>query len=413
MSFFRQMCIISRRFHGIKGCKVLKLHSRCFSTPLDSFKFADLEIIKAKPSEMSTKPDSNHLIFGRHFSDHMLEVEWTAAGGWRVPRICPVHNLSLHPGAKVLHYAQELFEGMKAFRGEDNKIRLFRPDLNMKRMRTSAERCSFPDFDGKELIKCIRKLISLDQEWVPYSSSSSLYIRPTFIGIEPSLGVAAANRALLFVITGPVGPYFATGVKPVSLLADPKFVRAWPGGVGDKKMGSNYGPTIYIQKHAEKMNLQQVLWIFGEDHQLTEVGTMNIFVLLINEKGEKELVTPPLNGLILPGVTRQSLLDLAKTWNELKVSERVITMKEVLDALKENRLLEIFGSGTACIVCPVNRIHYMGHDYHIPTMEHVQPLNLRFLKTLTDIQYGRIPHKWAEEIEDVPGIHLESVEERV
>lgn len=359
-----------------------------------TFKFTDLEVIQASPSDLTPKPDPNHLIFGRHFSDHMLEVEWIAGHGWGRPKICPVHNLSLHPAVKSLHYAQQLFEGMKAYRGVDNQIRLFRPDLNMKRMLATTERCSLPLFDGNEFVSCIKKLIDVDQEWVPYHTFSSLYIRPTFIGIEPSLGVAASSRCLLYVITGPVGPYFATGVKPVSLLADPKFIRAWPGGCGDKKMGSNYGPTIAVQKHAEKMNLQQVLWLFGDDHQLTEVGTMNLFVFWTNENGVKELVTPPLNGIILPGVTRHCVLELAREWNEFTVSERIITMKEITKALKEHRLLEIFGAGTACVVCPVGKIHYLGQDLAIPTMEHKDPLTLRMLKTITDIQFARVPSKW-------------------
>lgn len=331
-------------------------------------------------------------------TDHMFEVEWNFDKGWGTPKIVPIHNLSLHPASKVLHYATELFEGLKAYRGVDGKIRLFRPDMNMKRMLASAERTDLPLFDGNELIKCMKKLISIDQEWVPYSDSCSLYVRPTLIGTEPSLGVATSKKALLFVLIGPVGPYFATGVKPVSLLADPKYVRAWPGGCGDKKMGSNYAPTLYVQKQAESKQMQQVLWLFGSDHHITEVGAMNIFVYLINDNGEKELVTPPLDGLILPGVTRNSLLELARDWSSFKVSERRITMHEVVKALSENRLLEIFGAGTACVVCPVRLIHYLGKDYSIPTMEHKEPITMRFLKELTDIQYGRTSHPWAVDI---------------
>ncbi|CAM5999086.1 unnamed protein product [Sphagnum balticum] len=208
---------------------------------------------------------------------------------------------------------------MKAYRGKDNVIRLFRPDRNMERMRNSAERCSFPDFNGDELLSCIKKLIQLDADMVPPNriKNSSLYIRPTMIGQEGMLGVSSSKEAILYVITGPVGPYFPTGLKPVTLLADPKFVRAWPGGSGDRKLGSNYAPTLAISKFAEKKGCQQVLWMFGDE--ITEVGVMNIFVFLINEKGEKELVTPPLeDGLILPGVTRISLLELARSWANLK-----------------------------------------------------------------------------------------------
>jgi len=199
---------------------------------------------------------------------------------------------------------------------------------------------------------------------------------------------------MLFVILCPVGPYFATGFKPVSLLADPQYVRAWPGGCGDTKLGANYAPTVLVQKTAEKQGLQQVLWLYGPDHQLTEVGTMNIFVFMKNQKGEKELITPPLNGLILPGVTRQSILDLTREWKDFKVTERTITMKEVVQAKEEKRLLEVFGAGTACIVCPVSSISYLGVKHVIPTEEQKDPLSMKILKNLTDIYYGRVSHPW-------------------
>jgi branched-chain amino acid aminotransferase len=208
------------------------------------------------------------------------------------------------------------------------------------------------------------------------------------------LGVALSNNAQLFTILCPVGPYFSTGFKPISLYADPKYVRAWPGGCGDQKLGSNYGPTVYVQKTAEARGQQQVLWLYGEDHQLTEVGTMNIFVVIRNAKGEKELITPHLNGLILPGVTRQSVIELCREWNEFKVTERSITMNEIRHLVQEGRILEMFGAGTACIVCPVNSISYLGHKLHIPTAEHQDPVFLRVLNTLSAIFYGKINHPW-------------------
>ncbi|CAL1271716.1 unnamed protein product [Larinioides sclopetarius] len=332
----------------------------------------------------------------------MFEVEWTEDQGWGKPVISPLHGLVLHPAAKVLHYAQELFEGLKAFRSKSGKTILFRPEMNIKRMLSTAERASLPLFDADELLKCMKKLIAIDQHWIPEKEGCSLYVRPTLIGIEPSLGIASSKKALLFIITGPVGAYFSSGQeKAVSLLADPKHVRAWPGGVGNKKMGCNYAPTIHIQQIAERENLQQVLWLYGENHQLTEVGSMNIFVLLVNTAGDLELITPPLDGTILPGITRQSLLDLAREWNEFKVSERPITMKEVIQAKAEGRLLEIFGSGTACVVCPVGLISYIGESISIPTLESKKGLYRRFLNTLLDIQYGKVPSKWAVPV-DIP-----------
>lgn len=329
----------------------------------------------------------------------MLKIEWKSETGWGDPQICPLQPLVLHPGAKVFHYANELFEGMKAYRGVDNKIRLFRPSENMNRMINSAKRTSLPTFDGQELIICMKKLISLDKEWVPYSKNDTLYIRPTLIGIEPTLGVSSSNHALLFVLTGPVGPYFPTGLKPVSLVADPKYVRAWPGGSGAYKMGSNYAPTLWPQAEAIKIGCQQVLWLFGEDHQMTEVGTMNLFMFWTNEQGEKELITPPLNGIILPGITRKSLLELAHSWGEFKVSENVITMQHLIKGLEEKRVEEVFGAGTACVVCPVERILYEGKNLHIPTMDNNAVLTTRFLKALTDIQFGQVEHNWAEPVE--------------
>lgn len=360
-----------------------------------SFKAADLTIERS--SACRPKPDPSSLVFGKQFSDHMLTIEWSESGGWEAPRIKPFQNLSLHPASSALHYSIELFEGMKAFRGVDNRIRLFRPMLNMERMHRSADRSCLPLFDKVELLECIRKLVEVDQEWVPYSLDASLYIRPTFIGTEPSLGVSLAKHAMIFVIVGPVGPYFATGsFNPVSLLADPAFVRAWKGGVGAFKMGGNYGPTIAVQNEAVKRGCQQVLWLYGEQEEITEVGTMNLFIYWTNQDGDKELITPPLeDGLILPGVTRQSLLDLARGWGEFKVTERPMVMQELLAALEAGRVLEVFGAGTACVVCPVGSLLYRGQTLNIPTMENGPDLAKRFFQELTDIQYGRMESEWA------------------
>ncbi|EDO35327.1 predicted protein [Nematostella vectensis] len=342
-----------------------------------------------KTNKPKPKPDPNTLVFGKEFTDHALILKWSDEDGWDNPQIIPYGNLSLPPAASALHYGLECFEGMKAYRGDDGKIRMFRPLMNMKRMNNSAARACLPTFNSGEMVECIRKLIHLEREWVPHSNTCSLYIRPTMIGTQASLGVNKANSAMLFVILSPVGPYFRTGTfNPVALLADPQYVRAWPGGVGDCKMGGNYAPTILAQQNAERQGLQQVLWLFGEDHQITEVGTMNMFMFWINENGEKELVTPPLNGLILPGVTRDSLLALAKRWGEFKVTERTFNMQDVLMATEENRMLEMFGSGTACVVCPINRIFYQGKNIMIPTMENLN-VTKRVYDELTGIQYGR------------------------
>ncbi|CRK96718.1 CLUMA_CG010038, isoform A [Clunio marinus] len=368
----------------------------------DQFTHSQLAVRLAAPHQLHPKPDADDLVFGKHFTDHMLKIAYhRRLGGWQKPEIMPMENLVLHPAAKVFHYAVELFEGMKAYRGVDGRIRIFRPEMNMARMNASAQRSGLPTFEGDEFIKCMSRLVTIDQEWVPHTEAASLYLRPTLIGIEPTLGVASSDSALLYTILSPVGGYFTAGATSmgVSLLADPRYTRAWPGGVGDRKMGSNYAPTIQIQKEATAQGLQQVLWLYGEDHQVTEVGTMNFFMLMVNEQGERELITPPLNGLILPGITRDSILHLARDWKQFKVTERTITMFEVKKALYENRILEMFGAGTACVVSPIERIYYMGENLMIPTLDHDEPVWKQICTTLTDIQYGKIKHPWGVTID--------------
>ncbi|XP_074872157.1 branched-chain-amino-acid aminotransferase, mitochondrial isoform X3 [Carettochelys insculpta] len=317
------------------------------------FKASDLQVELTKWPK--PKPALEELRFGKHFTDHMLSVEWSQEQGWGQPHIRPFQNLSLHPATSSLHYAVMVFEGMKAFRGDDQEVRLFRPQLNMERMYHSATRASLP----------------------------------------PTLGVFRPSRALLYVILSPVGAYFSSGpMGAVRLLADPRYVRAWPGGVGNYKMGGNYAPTILVQDEAVRAGCQQVLWLYGADHQITEAGTMNLFLFWTDPQGDLELVTPPLSGLILPGVTRQSLLDLGRQWGEFKVSERSITMADLLRGLQEKRVRELFGCGTACVISPISHILYQGQNYPIPTMENGPQLAQRFLKELMDIQYGRVPSNW-------------------
>uniref|UniRef100_A0A8C6HB57 Branched-chain-amino-acid aminotransferase n=1 Tax=Mus spicilegus TaxID=10103 RepID=A0A8C6HB57_MUSSI len=379
------------------GCSAPFAGERGSEEVAETFRAKDLIITQA--TVLKEKPDPDSLVFGATFTDHMLTVEWSSASGWEKPHIKPFGNLPIHPAASVLHYAVELFEGLKAFRGVDNKIRLFRPDLNMDRMCRSAVRTTLPMFDKEELLKCILQLLQIDQEWVPYSTSASLYIRPTFIGTEPSLGVKKPSKALLFVILSPVGPYFSSGsFTPVSLWANPKYIRAWKGGTGDCKMGGNYGASLLAQCEAVENGCQQVLWLYGKDNQITEVGTMNLFLYWINEDGEEELATPPLDGIILPGVTRQSILELAQQWGEFKVCERHLTMDDLATALEGNRVKEMFGSGTACVVSPVSDILYKGQMLHIPTMENGPKLASRILGKLTDIQYGRVESDWTIEL---------------
>ncbi|KAJ2158910.1 branched-chain-amino-acid transaminase bat2 [Coemansia sp. RSA 552] len=353
--------------------------------------------LAASPKPLVPNKD---LIFGHTFTDHMLTIPWTAHDGWGTPKIKPYGPLQLDPSCSVFHYAFECFEGLKAYLDAQGKIRLFRPEKNMERMNSSAERLYLPQFEGSQVIECIKELLRTDKRWVPEGRGYSLYLRPTLISTENTLGVHRANSALLYVIASPCGPYFPTGFKAVSLYCDETNVRAWPGGVGNKKLGANYAPSVRPQVAAEEKGYQQVLWTIGEDHELMEVGTMNMFVLLADASGALELVTPPLDGTILPGVTRASILELARGWNRFKVSERKITMKEVAAASNEGRLREVFGAGTACVVTPVNRIHFQGKDYEIPLdpdnpASQAGPVTASIYESLFAIQYGDTPSKWS------------------
>ncbi|XP_071955703.1 branched-chain-amino-acid aminotransferase, cytosolic-like [Antedon mediterranea] len=387
-----------RQKTSCRWSKFLSGHQRMTSS-VASFKAADLQI-KYSNNITEKKPDSDTLLFGHTFTDHMLTIEWSKNAGWQAPCIQPFGNLSMHPACSVFHYGLELFEGMKAYAGVDDKVRMFRPWDNMTRMKYSANKVSLPDFDGDELVRCIAQLIRVDRDWVPKTKPCSLYIRPTFISTEPTIGVSVPGKALLYVIMCPVGPYFRTGsFNPVSLYADPKNVRAWKGGAGDSKVGGNYGPTIKPQLDAEKLGCQQILWLYGNEDYVTEVGTMNLMMMWHNDDGDLELITPPLDGTILPGVTRKALLELARGWEEFKVTERPFKMDEVVKAVKENRVLEIFGAGTACVVCPVGSILYKDETLNIPTMENGAPYATRFFDTLLDIQYGKIPSPWVYDID--------------
>ena len=293
---------------------------------------------------------------------------------------------------------------MKAYKAlSDGSLRLFRPDMNMKRLQNSMKRLSLPgaDFDAEELIRCIGKLVEVDEAWVPEGEGYSLYLRPTVIATHRFLGLAPPDSLLLYVITSPVGPYYKSGFQPIRLTADTDYVRAWPGGTGNAKVGGNYAPTMKPQGEASKKGYSQVLWLFGPNDEITEVGAMNVFFYLVNkETGRKELVTAPLDrGDILPGVTRDSILYLARHWQDtdVDVSERWVTMKEVQEAAEEGRLLEAFGAGTAAVVTPISCIQYKGKDIDIPA---TGDLTKRIWNEITSIQYGTMegPDGWSVKI---------------
>lgn len=363
--------------------------------------------ISPNPSPGKLLPPSK-LIFGKTFTDHMLTVPWNSASGWGEAVIGPYGPLNLDPSSVVFHYAFCLFEGMKAYKGEDGAVRLFRPDMNMKRMNRTAARIALPTFDDEQLIELIKRLVMTDERWIPSEPGYSLYIRPTLIGTQSALGVHPSSDALLFVICCPVGPYYSTGFKPVSLEATTKYSRAAPGGTGSYKLGANYSPGVMPQLEAAKKGYAQNLWLHGPEHWLTEVGTMNLFVVIENDKGETELITPPLEDLILPGVTRDSVLSICRDHasgkikvpglpeSGLIVNERKINMKEIIDAQKAGKLKEIFGSGTAAVVSSVNNIGYEGTDIPVPVGKSgLGDITKAVLDRIQDIQTGRIEHPWS------------------
>ena len=388
---------------GKGNCGALQIARRLYNATINS---AALQINKTTtPQE---KLPYEKLVFGRSFSDHMLEIDWDEKNGWHNPVINPYGNFQLSPAATVLHYGIECFEGMKAYKDSKGDIRLFRPDCNMARMNFSMERLAMPSIgDGSAFVECIKQLLRLDSDWVPNKDGYSIYLRPTAIGTSPFLGVHASENVKLYVIMSPVGPYYKEGFVPVKLLADTDNSRAWPGGVGNAKVGGNYGPAILPAKQSAAKGCNQVLWLFGENHEVTEVGAMNIFFVLNNPKtGKLELTTAPLTrGDILPGVTRRSILDLARSWGDkvliggkqVTVTERWLTMGEVADAAAKGNLVEAFGAGTAVVISPVKSILYKDKEIHVPTGEKAGMFAQKLWKDITDIQYGRVegPAGWS------------------
>lgn len=352
-----------------------------------------------RTSNPREKSEKTQLVFGHTFTDHMLACEWAASEGWASPKITPYQNLSLDPATCVFHYGFECFEGMKAYKDKAGNVRLFRPDMNMARLLRSGARIALPAFDSQELIKLISAFVKTDRDWIPEGKGYSLYVRPTFIGTQKTLGIGPVGSALLYVIASPVGPYYPSGFKAISLWATSEQVRAWPGGFGDAKLGANYAPCVTAQTAAAQKGYEQNLWLHGKEHHVGEVGTSNLFVCWINEAGEKELITAPLDGTILAGVTRDSILALARErLPDYKVSEKLFTMASVVKASEEGRLLEVFGAGTAVVTAPVKRIHYNGKDIHVPLQDGKEAgvIAEKMVEWITAIQYGEeSDHPWS------------------
>ena len=390
-------------------------HAQITQDP-DTFYARDIEYqlippTKQQPTLPSTKKDVK---FGTVFTDHMLVAEHIEGEGWTPPLIRPFGYLQLHPAAQVLHYGMTCFEGMKVYKGiNDGRPRLFRPDMNMARLSRSSRRLHLAPWDPQELLECIKALIKVDEKWLPTQKGHSLYIRPFLFSSAHVLGVAKATRTTMSVVLSPVGPYFPSGMQPISLFVEERATRAWPGGVGEFKVGGNYAPTIQPQVAAAASHgAHQVVYTFNnsvlsdpDDAVFEECGAMNIFFLLEKKgaKGQFELITPGLEqGTILPGVTRDSILALARQWGEFEVSERPLTVREVRSAAADGRLREIFGSGTACIVQPVASLVRSTGEVWTPVVtdpEAPGALAPRLQEALMEIQYGHVDHPWSVPIE--------------
>lgn len=352
-----------------------------------------MHIERQLTSSPRTKVPADKLGFGKYFSDHMYLLDYSA-GRWEKPRILPYGPLAIEPGASVLHYAQCLFEGMKAYRGKGGKILLFRPDFNAERMAEGCVRLCMPSVPTELFVEGIRELVKVDESWVPTEKGASLYIRPTMVGTESFLGVRPAEKYLFFVITSPVSAYYTEGFNPVKIWVEEEYIRAAPGGLGAVKAGANYAGSLKAFQKAKAKGFAQVLWLDAIEHKrVEEVGTMNVFFRLKNE-----IVTPPLGGTILPGATRDCVIELLKHW-KLPIVERNITIDEVVALDKKGELLEVFGTGTAAVVSPVGELSCDRFSLKLNNGK-VGELTQRLYDEITGIQYGEKadPFGWVVEV---------------
>jgi branched-chain amino acid aminotransferase len=336
------------------------------------------------------KTKDKDLAFGTVFTDHMFVADFEEEKGWYDPRVEPYAPLSLDPATAVLHYGQSLFEGLKAFRGKDGRIRLFRPDKHVARLNRTAERMCIPTLDPDLILKSWTTLVDVDRDWVPSSVGTSLYIRPTIIASEPFLGVRPARQYLYYVILSPVGPYYPEGLAPTKIKVIDNYVRAVAGGLGEAKTSANYAASLYAAEEAKHEGYTQVLWLDGVEHKyIEEVGTSNIMLRIGDE-----VVTPPLGGTILAGVTRDSALALLRAWG-VRVSERPITIDEVVTAADNGTLREVWATGTAAVISPVGELAYKGRRL-VVNEGRIGELAQRLYDTIVALQYGAAPdpHGW-------------------
>lgn len=330
-------------------------------------------------------PDKDDpLLFGRIFTDHMFMMNYDLESGWHDARIIPYQPLTLSPASMVFHYGQEMFEGLKAYKTDDGRTLLFRPDKNAERTNNTNERLCIPKISEEDFVDAIKALVKIDEKWIPEKEGTSLYIRPFIIATDPYLGVKASDTYLFMVILSPVGPYYPEGLDPVKIWIEDDFVRAVKGGIGEAKTGGNYVASLKAQNKAHAEGYSQVLWLDGVHRKyIEEVGAMNIF-FKINGK----IITPELSGSILPGVTRDSVLELCNKWG-IPVEEKRISIDEIYDSYENGQLEEVFGTGTAAVISPVGELKW-GDKIMLINEGKIGELSQKFYDTVTGLQNGKI-----------------------
>lgn len=334
------------------------------------------------------------LRFGTIFTDHMFVMEYEEGKGWYDPKIVPYAPIALEPSAMIFHYGQEMFEGLKAYPTPDGKIQLFRPDKNIERANNSNRRLCIPEIDPDDFMQALIEVVKIDKRWIPDRPGTALYIRPFVIATDAALGVRPSNTYKFIIILSPVGPYYPEGLNPVKIWIEDEYVRAVRGGIGEAKTAGNYAASLYSQVKAHDEGYSQVLWLDGVERKyIEEVGAMNIFF-----KINGTVVTPMLNGSILPGVTRNSCIELLKLWG-IPVEERRISVDELVAAAKDGSLEEVWGSGTAAVISPVGHLR---HEQDVMQIQDggIGPVSQRLYDTITGIQLGKIegPEGWVVEV---------------
>ena len=342
-----------------------------------------MDIKITKTTNPKKKPEKGQpLGFGHIFTDHMFVMNYTEGKGWHDPRIVPYGEISIEPSAMVFHYGQSMFEGMKAYRGKDDTIYLFRPDMNAKRANQSNQRLCIPEIPEDMFVEAVKAVVDVDRDWVPSDPGTSLYIRPFVIATDAFLGVAPSKTYLFMVILSPSGAYYESGLEPVGIWIEDEYVRAVKGGMGFAKTGGNYAASLIAQVKAPDRGYSQVLWLDGVERKyIEEVGAMNICFKIAGK-----VVTPMLNGSILPGITRNSILQVCRDWG-YEVEERRISVDELVAAAKDGTLEEVFGTGTAAVVSPVNKLRYEDDVMNIGDGS-IGELTQKLYDELTGIQWG-------------------------